>query len=168
MGDVGSNLGCLSSCWSYVATSLAARWRPRALRRAKMAPKSPKMSQDSAQERQDEPRWRPRAPRWRPRGRQMQPRWRFWFDFGSFWDQFSMIRGGFLVVRLNIKKHGNAHTYYFLKVFWGGFDVVNGSQIAVNPAKMDMLSPSWAVLGDLGKLGCLGRCWKQDGAEWSD
>ena len=150
-------------CWSYVATSLATRWRPRALR--------PKKSEDGAQEPHDEPRCRLRAPRWRPRGRQMQPRWRFWFDFGSFWDQFSMIRRGFLVVRLNIKKHGNAHTYYFLLLsfFGGGFEVGNGSQIEENPAKMDMLSPGWAVLGDLGcKLGCGWRSWKEDGAEWCD
>jgi len=34
---------------------------------------------------------------------------------------------------------------------------------------MAMLTPSWAVLGDLGcKLGCLGRSWKQDGAQGSD
>ena len=34
---------------------------------------------------------------------------------------------------------------------------------------MAMLSPNWVVLGDLGcKLGCLGRCWEQDGAQWSD
>ena len=38
-----------------------------------------------------------------------------------------------------------------------------------NLTEMAMLSPSWAVLGDLGcKLGCLERCWKQDGAELSD
>ena len=80
-----------------------------------------------------------------------------------------MIRGGFLVVRLNIKKHGNAHTYYFLLLSFlgGGFEVGNGSQIEENPAKMDMLSPSWAVLGDLGcKLGCLGRFWLQVGLSW--
>ena len=54
-------------------------------------------------------------------------------------------------------------------MFWGGFEVGNGSQIEENPAKMDMLSPSWAVLGDLGcKLGFLGRCWEQPGARRSD
>ena len=82
-----------------------------------------------------------------------------------------MIRGGFLVVRLNIKKHGNAHTYIFYYYhFWrGGIEVGNGSQIEENPAKMDMLIPSWAVLIDLGcKLGCVGRSWKEDGAEWCD
>ena len=56
----------------------------------------------------------------------------------------------------------------FFKVF-GRFGVRNGSQIEENLAKIAMLKPSWAVLGDLGcKLGCLGRCWEQDGAQWSD
>ena len=54
-------------------------------------------------------------------------------------------------------------------MFFEGFGVRNGSQLEENLTKMAMLSPSWAVLGDLGcKLGCLGRCWKQDGAQWSD
>ena len=86
MGDVGSNSGCLGACWSYVATSLAA--------------KSAKMSQDGAQEPQDEPRWRPRAPKRPPNAAKMAILARFWELLGSIFDDL----GGFLAVRLNIKK----------------------------------------------------------------
>ena len=48
LNDVGSKLACLGSCWSYVATFLAARWM--AAKMAILAIKSAKMSQDGAQE----------------------------------------------------------------------------------------------------------------------
>ena len=118
LSDVGSNLGCLGSCWSYVATSLAARWRPRAPRWAKMAPKSPKMSQDGAQE----------AAKCSQDGILA----RFWELLGSIFYEL----GGFFAVRLNNKKPWK--TNGFRKFFEG-----LGSRMESKSKKIWPRRPCW-------------------------
>ena len=55
----------------------------------------------------------------------------------------------------------------FWELFRGAFLIQDGAQDRREELQERfMLSPSWAVLCDLGfKLGCLGRCWEQDGAK---
>ena len=106
------------------------------------------------------------APERPPNAAKMAILVRFWKLLGSIFNDSGRLLGCQVEYQ---KTWERTYILFFIIMFWGGFEVGNGSQIEENPAKMDMLSPGWAVLGDLGcKLGCGGRSWKEYGAEWCD